>query len=66
MAKYYTKDQQDAIATIIGTRIKTVKESIPSTVQVQGQSTESVVSQKLFTDTIGDIAATLDAINGVI
>ena len=66
MAKYYTKDQQDAIATIIGTRIKTVKESIPSTVQVQGQSTESVVSQKLFTDTIGDIAATLDAINGVL
>ena len=66
MAKYYTKDQQDAIATIIGTRIKTVKESIPSTVQVQGQSTESVVSQKLFTDTIGDIATTLDAINGVI
>lgn len=66
MAEYYTKAQVNEQATLIGNRIKTVKESIPSTVQVQGQSTESVVSQKLFTDTIGDIAATLDAINGVI
>lgn len=30
-----------------------------------GQSTEAAVSQKLLTDTVGDIEAALDAINGV-
>ena len=35
-------------------------------VNVTGQSTTKAVSQKLFTDTVGDIGAALDAINGVV
>lgn len=34
--------------------------------QTMGQSTTEVVSQKLLTDTVGDIGAALDAINGVV
>ena len=39
---------------------------IPVVTQAQGQSTAQAVSQKLFTDTVGDIGTALDAINGVV
>ena len=40
--------------------------AIPPLTQTLGQSTTSTVSQKLLTDTVGDIDAVLDAINGVV
>lgn len=63
MTTIYTKPQIDAMAVKIGGEIKKVKTAVT---QVQGQSTTEVVSQKLFTDTVGDIGAALDAINGVV
>lgn len=63
MTTIYTKPQIDAMAVKIGGEIKAAKTTIT---QVQGQSTTEAVSQKLFTDTVGNIGAALDAINGVV
>lgn len=63
MTTIYTKPQLDAIAVKIGGEIKKAKTTV---VQVHGQSTTQAVSQKLFSDTVGDIGAALDAINGVV
>lgn len=62
MTTIYTKPQIDAMAVKIGVKIN---ESKTEVVQTQGQSTTQAVSQKLFTNTVGDIGAALDAINGV-
>lgn len=63
MTTIYTKPQIDAMAVKIGVKIN---ESKTEVVQTQGQSTTQAVSQKLFTDTVGDIGSALDAINGVV
>lgn len=61
----YTKEQVDVQARIVGERLKDIKSDIPTITQTTGQSTTEVVSQKLLTDTIGDIESVLDTINGV-
>lgn len=38
--------------------------AIPKVLSLTGQSTTNTISQKLFSDTVGDIGAVLDAING--
>lgn len=63
MTTIYTKPQLDAIAVKLGNKIKEAKTTVT---QEQGQSTTQAVSQKLFTDTVGNIGAALDAINGVV
>ena len=62
MTIVYTKPQTDLQASVIGGRIKAAKVTVANTL---GQSTTQAVSQKLFTDTVGDIEAALTAINGV-
>lgn len=57
----YSTAQMNAIAAEIGEGIKAEKTQV---IQAQGQSTTAAVSQKLFTDTVGDIADALTAING--
>ena len=62
----YSKPQIDEIGAKTAEEIKAAKGSIPALTQALGQSTTSAVSQKLLTDTVGDIDAVLDAINGVV
>lgn len=62
----YTKPQIDQIGVKTAEKIKAAKGAIPALTQALGQSTTSAVSQKLLTDTVGDIDAVLDAINGVV
>ena len=64
MTIVYTKAQVDEMAFEIGGEIKKVRSAIPTVTQQTGQSTTQAVSQKLLTDTVGDIEATLTAING--
>lgn len=59
----YTKPQIDQIGVKTAEKIKG---AIPPLTQTLGQSTTSAVSQKLLTDTVGDIDTVLDAINGVV
>ena len=54
------------LAQAIGTDIKAVRGQIPVVAPTSGQSTTAAVSQKLFTDTVGNIDALLDKINGVV
>ena len=64
MTIVYTKAQVDEMAVEIGGEIKTVRITVPTVTQQTGQSTTQAVSQKLFTDTVGNVEAALTAING--
>lgn len=62
--KYYTQEQIDQQGSIIGAYIRNVKsEAIQVTTEL-GQSESLAISQKLYTDTLGDIGSILDSING--
>jgi len=57
------KGNADGVATL-GSDGKVTPMQMPTLAQAQGQSTTQAVSQKLFTDTVGDIEAALTTING--
>lgn len=62
----YSKPQINDMGAKTAKAIKDAKGAIPPLTQALGQSATSAVSQKLLTDTVGDIDAVLDAINGVV
>ena len=52
--------------TKINANFSELNSKVIAVTQVTGQSTSLAVSQKLFTDTVGNINSVLDSINGVV
>lgn len=65
MSEHYNNSQVDATGSKIGGNYTIItNEVVTKVTQVQGQSTTEAVSQKLFTDTVGEMALALQVILG--